>query len=127
MVESGRFTNIDYLIPLPLFTEKEYKRGFNQAKVICNGMSEAMYIPVLSKNVIRKYATETQTKKHRTERWENVSESFKVLNAEALQNKHILLVDDVITTGATLEACGQAINKVPGATISIATLATASK
>lgn len=126
MFESGRFTNIDYLIPLPLFADKEFKRGFNQAEVICNGMSETMNIPVLTKNVIRKHATETQTKKHRAERWENVSASFMVTDANVLKNKHILLVDDVITTGATLEACAQVIKKA-GALISMATLVTASK
>ena len=126
MFESGRFTNIDYLIPLPLYAEKEFKRGFNQAEIICNGMSEAMNIPVLIKNVIRKRATETQTKKHRAERWENVSDSFKVTNTSLLRNKHVLLVDDVITTGATLEACAQVMEKA-GVQISIATLVTASK
>ena len=126
MLESGRFTNIDYLIPLPLFAEKEFKRGFNQAEVICKGMSGVMNIPVLSKNVIRQRPTETQTKKHRAERWENVSDSFMVTDAKVLNNKHILLVDDVITTGATLEACAQVIEKA-GVRISIATLVAASK
>lgn len=127
MVESNRFNNIDYLIPLPLNAEKEYKRGFNQAKIICDGMAEVMNIPVLNKNVIRKHFTETQTKKHRTERWENVAESFIMLDTDQLKNKHVLLVDDVITTGATLEACAQQILKIEGVTISIATLTTASK
>ena len=127
MVESNRFKNIDYLIPLPLNAEKEYKRGFNQAKIICEGMGEVMNVPVLDKNVIRIHFTETQTKKHRTERWENVAESFKVFNPEQLINKHILLVDDVITTGATLEACAQKMISIEGIKISIATLTTASK
>ena len=125
MLESGRFSNMDYLIPLPLFAEKEFKRGFNQAEIICNGISEAMNVPVLTKNVIRGRHTETQTRKHRAERWENVSGSFIIKDAEVLQNKHILLVDDVVTTGATLEACAQIINKVSGIKLSIATLVTA--
>ena len=127
MLQSNRFRNIDYLIPLPLFAEKEYKRGFNQAKIICDGMGEVMNIPVVEKNVVRINFTETQTKKHRTERWENVAESFKVLYADQLINKHILLVDDVITTGATLEACAQNLIAISGIKISIATLTTASK
>ena len=125
MLESSRFSNMDYLIPLPLFADKEFKRGFNQAEIICNGIGEAMNVPVLTKNVIRGRHTETQTKKHRAERWENVSGSFIVKDAEVLQNKHILLVDDVVTTGATLEACAQIINKVSGIKLSIATLVTA--
>ena len=127
LLKSGRFNNIDYVIPLPLFAEKEYKRGFNQAEVICQGLSNSMNIPVLVKNVVRMRFTETQTKKHRTERWDNVNESFKVLDAAILKNKHILLVDDVVTTGATLDACAQVINNIEGVKISIATLATASK
>ncbi|MFN0082593.1 MAG: ComF family protein [Ferruginibacter sp.] len=127
MVSTDRFKNIDYLIPLPLFAEKEYKRGFNQADIVCNGLSNTMNIPVLTKNVVRIRFTETQTKKHRTERWDNVFDSFKVTDKSILENKHILLVDDVITTGATLDACAQVINQIKGIKISIATLATASK
>ena len=127
LLKSNRFNNIDFLIPLPLFAEKEYKRGFNQAEVICDGLSNSMHIPVLAKNVVRIRFTETQTKKHRTERWDNVNESFKIMDESVLKNKHILLVDDVITTGATLDACAQVINSIEGVKISIATLATASK
>lgn len=127
LLESGRFTNIDYLIPLPLSAEKEFKRGYNQAEIICNGMSTAMQIPVHPKNVIRKRYTDTQTKKHRAERWQNVEGSFAVLFPEKLQGKHVLLVDDVITTGSTLEACGAMLVSIPSLKLSMATLAMASK
>ena len=86
-----------------------------------------MNIPVINGNVIRQRYTETQTKKHRTERWENVDGSFAIKNAEALTGKHVLLVDDVITTGATLEACGNMIMGIPNIQLSIASLAIATK
>ena len=127
LLQSNRFAAIDALIPLPLFADKEHKRGYNQATVICNGISSVMNIPVLSSAVIRQYATETQTRKHRTERWENVKSSFKVAKSVELSGKHLLLVDDVVTTGATLEACGNVILSATDAKLSIATLAYAAK
>lgn len=127
MLNSSRFSSVDALIPLPLYTDKEHKRGYNQAAIICNGISSVMNVPVLNGHVIRQHATETQTRKHRTERWENVKGSFKVANKNALLNKHLLLVDDVITTGATLEACGNAILETQSVKLSIATLAYAAK
>ena len=81
--------------------------------------------PVIINNVIRKIFTETQTKKHRTERWKNVEKTFRVLRPAELEGKHILLVDDVITTGATLDACASEILKVKNTKVSIAALALA--
>jgi len=127
LLNSNRFKNIDFLIPLPLFPEKERKRGFNQATVICNGISAQMNIPVMKENVIRRRFTETQTKKHRTERWENVADSFQVKDHTLLSDKNILLVDDVVTTGATLEACGLAIAQSANVKLSVATLSMATK
>ncbi|MES2430566.1 MAG: phosphoribosyltransferase family protein [Bacteroidota bacterium] len=127
LLETNRFSHIDALIPLPLFPEKERKRGYNQAAVICDGMSNTMNIPVLTNIVTRAKFTETQTKKHRTERWENVAESFIVRDTSKLQGKHVLLVDDVVTTGATFEACGNALLKIDGLKLSIAALTHAAK
>lgn len=127
LLESGRFNNIDYLIPLPLYPDKERKRGYNQAAVICNGMSATMNVPVSIGNVIRQRFTETQTRKHRTERWENVSGSFVINNPASLKGKKLLLVDDVVTTGATLEACGSILLQTEGVKLYIATLAHAVK
>lgn len=124
---SNRFEEIDALVPLPLYPDKERKRGYNQAKIICDGISSVTKIPVLNNIVIRQRFTETQTRKHRTERWQNVSESFAVKDKTSLEGKHILLVDDVITTGATLEACGNCILQIPNTKLSIATLTVASK
>ena len=127
LLESNRFKQIDYLVPLPLFPEKERKRGYNQAAVICEGISISMNVPVMNGNLQRKRFTETQTKKHRTERWENVAGSFFVKDPGMLAAKHVLLVDDVITTGATLEACGTVMLQVPGVKLSIATISMATK
>jgi ComF family protein len=127
LLSNDRFSKIDAIVPLPLFADKEFKRGYNQATILCNGIGEVMNVPVLINNVVRKRFTETQTKKHRTERWENVATSFQVNNPKELKNKHLLLVDDVVTTGATLEACGAEILKAEGTKLSIATLAFASK
>ncbi|MEP7109024.1 MAG: ComF family protein [Ferruginibacter sp.] len=125
LVNSNRFKKIDYLIPLPLYPDKERKRGYNQAAVICTGLSGIMNVPVLQGNVTRQRFTETQTKKHRTERWENVADSFLVNDKEKLYGKNLLLIDDVLTTGATLEACGQSILQADDVKLSIATLSMA--
>lgn len=122
---SGRFQNIDALIPLPLFELKEKKRGYNQAAIICKGIEEETDLKTILKNVVRLRATETQTRKHRAERWQNVEESFAVKNPSALEGKHLLLVDDVLTTGATLEACAEVLLQIPGVKVSVATVAVA--
>ncbi len=127
LLKSNRFLDVDLLVPLPLFAKKEFKRGYNQAMVLCEGIAEVMNLSILNKNVIRIVHTETQTKKGRTERWENVEKSFTVKDPAALAGKHILLIDDVITTGATMEACGAEILKANNTRLSIATLAFATR
>jgi len=122
LLNSNRFP-IDIIIPLPLFEKKEKMRGYNQSELICTGISEIINKPVIKSNVIRKVFTETQTKKHRIERWKNVEGIFHVNDATSLEGKHILLVDDVVTTGATLDACGTEILKIKNVKLSIATFA----
>lgn len=126
LLSSGRF-HVHALIPLPLYPAKEKRRGFNQATVLCEGMAEAMHIPVLSEAVQRPEHTETQTKKGRVERWINMEGKFIVARPEQLQHQHVLLVDDVVTTGATLESCGSELLQVPGLQLSLATLCIAAR
>ena len=125
--ESKRFEDIDALIPLPLFPSKEKRRGYNQATVLCNGMAEILSLPVLENIIIRPQHTESQTKKGRIERWKNIEGKFVLTNAFAIYNKHLLLVDDVVTTGATLESCGNELLKAENSRLSIATFCQASR
>ncbi|HEY1870637.1 MAG TPA: ComF family protein [Chitinophagaceae bacterium] len=120
--QSDRFDDLDALVPLPLFAAKEKKRGYNQAYILCEGIAEVMNLNIYRDAVIRIQNTESQTKKGRIERWQNIEGKFELGNAGKIQNKHVLLVDDVVTTGATLEACGHELCKVNGASVSIATL-----
>jgi ComF family protein len=118
---TNRFSFIDALIPLPLFKSKEHKRGFNQATVLCEGISGVMNKPVWKDVVTRTTHTESQTRKGRTERWQNMEGRFQLMKPEAIEGSHVLLIDDVITTGATLEACGRELFKAENIQLSIAT------
>lgn len=122
-MQSNRFSQIDALIALPLFASKERKRGYNQAAVLCEGFSSTTGIPFLNNVVVRTTSTETQTHKNRIERWQNMEARFELKSGSALCNKRLLLIDDVVTTGATLEACGHELLKASGAQLNIATLA----
>ena len=115
------FASVDALVPLPLFPAKERKRGYNQATVICEGIASIIHRPVWKNAVQRVTGTQTQTRKNRIERWENMKGRFNISDAAALSGKHVLLVDDVITTGATLEACGTELAEA-GAMVSVITL-----
>jgi ComF family protein len=120
--KSNRFTSIDALIPLPLHRSKESKRGYNQSALLCEGIARVLKKPILTHVVSRPEETETQTKKNRIERWQNMQGRFKLVDTSALEGKHVLLIDDVITTGATLEACGREILKAKNVRLSVATL-----
>ncbi len=105
--QSNRFAHAEALVPVPLNEQRQKKRGYNQAEAICRGIATATGIPVITGALKRVKPSETQTRKTRTERWQNMKEIFSLENPEQLQGKNILLVDDVVTTGATLEACGR--------------------
>lgn len=119
------YQNIDAIVPIPLHPKRQKQRGYNQAECIAIGISKSLRIPVETNLVFRQIETKTQTKKSRTERWENVAQVFSIKNSQLHTNKHFLLVDDVITTGATIEACAQAILTIPETKISVASLAKA--
>ena len=123
---SGRF-RIDALIPLPLFASKEKRRGFNQSTILCEGMAEELRVPVLEEVIIRSTHTDTQTKKSRIDRWLNMEGKFVLNDPSVIPGKHLLLVDDVVTTGATLEACGTELLKALNTRLSIATLCYAAR
>ena len=106
---SVNYKAIDYIIPVPLHPKKERTRGYNQSVCIADGIAEVLGVPVHKTLLIRKKITETQTRKSRFIRYENMLSVFELLEPEQLHHKHILLVDDVITTGATLEACGNSL------------------
>lgn len=122
LANSPRFADVEALVPLPLFPEKEHRRGYNQALVLCQGIGEVWPRPIIPDAVVRMSATESQTKKNRIQRWQNMEDRFQLKAPAALANKHVLLVDDVVTTGATLEACGRAILEAANTRLSIATL-----
>ncbi|MBK9569494.1 MAG: ComF family protein [Chitinophagaceae bacterium] len=126
ILKSGRF-NVDALIPLPLFPAKEKRRGYNQATILCEGIAGVLNIPILNNVIRRPQHTETQTRKGRIERWKNMEGKFLLFNPETICNKHLLLVDDVITTGATLEACGHELLQAENVRLSVATLCVASR
>lgn len=125
LIQSPLFNDLDLIIPVPLHPRKLMKRGFNQSEEFGKGLSSSMKIPINNQVLIRSCNTETQTKKNRFKRWENVNHVFMVNKSHLLAGKKILLVDDVITTGATLEACINALALIPRIRISIAAIATA--
>lgn len=127
MLDAGLTRGLDGIVPVPLHPRKERERGYNQSAVFAQGISESCNLPVLGKSLLRKTFTSTQTRKKRMERFENVGDVFVVEHAHLLQGKHLLLVDDVLTTGATLEMCGSRLLEVPGTRLSLATIAIADR
>ena len=121
--ESGFFDGIDAIVPLPLSKKKQHQRRYNQCDFIARGLSRATGIPVLTNCIVRTVANETQTHKSRDERWRNVEGIFTLINDGALEGKHILLIDDILTTGATLANCAAAIQEKTNCKISVFTLA----
>ncbi|MDR3134190.1 MAG: ComF family protein [Prevotellaceae bacterium] len=118
---------VDTIIPVPLHPKRLRRRGYNQSEEIAAGIAQVTGWEVNTSSLSRTRFTETQTRKSRQERWENVSGAFALQDAAALANRHVLLVDDVLTTGATLEACILQLQKAKNCKVSVAALACTKK
>ena len=123
LAASERFASIDALVPVPLHPQALSKRGFNQAALICEGIGQVWHKPVLMGAIARTKHTNTQTKQSRAERWDNMENAFTIKDPASIKGKHLLLIDDVITTGATIEACGKTLLSIEGVKVSVAAAA----
>lgn len=126
LLKYSSYESIDLIFPIPLHKDRYKERGYNQSMSIAKGMSEILNIPIDTNSIIRAVYTKTQTRKDKAHRFENVEHIFKITDSDALIGKHVLIVDDVITTGATIESLISELIKVKNVTISIASLAIAS-
>ena len=127
LLSTGFFDGVEGIIPVPLHDKKRKSRGYNQSELLAEGISSVVRIPMLRDVLRRKQYTDTQTHKSNYERWSNVMDVFEGASVGRLAFKHVLLVDDVLTTGATLVACADALKEVPGLRISVLTLAWAAE
>lgn len=122
---SPLYSGLDLILPVPLHPARLKARGYNQSEWFGRGLSEAMNIPLRCDLLVRETATETQTRKRRFRRWENVASAFAVSDPGEVEHKNILLADDVLTTGSTLEACAGKLLEHPGVRVWVATIAAA--
>lgn len=123
--EVPAYRTTDLILPVPLHFRRLRIRGYNQSASFAQGLSESLGVPWSENYLSRSAHTDTQTRKSRIERFYNVEKAFQLHHCQDLEGKQILLVDDVLTTGATLEACGQLLLEVPGLRLNLATIAIA--
>ena len=119
---AGYFEGVDAIIPVPLSPKRERQRGYNQSEMLARGIHEITGIPIMTKVVSRKHFQQSQTSLMRHQRQENVADIFELRSAEGMAGKHLLLVDDICTTGATLASCSNMLSTIPNIRISILTL-----
>lgn len=119
------FNQADIIVPVPLHPKKLRARGYNQSAFFANGLAHSMQLPVAEDGIVRRRAAESQTHKNRYERYENMLKTFEANDVEAIAGRHVLLVDDVLTTGATVEACASTLLENGAAKVSAATIAKA--
>lgn len=122
---SPYYTSLDVVVPLPLHATKKRIRGYNQSEYIARGIAEVMSLPINQGDFIRTINTETQTKKSRMERYDNLEDAFSCITSSAFENKHVLLVDDVCTTGATIASAARTLVEQCNCKVSVAVLAMA--
>jgi len=123
ILRSNLEQSIDMIIPVPLHPKKQKKRGFNQSEIIAKGVASVVDAELNTSILYRKAFSNTQTRKSKYQRWENVENIFSLKNPDMIRNKHILLLDDVITTGATIEACAHVLLKAEGVSLSAGAVA----
>ncbi len=116
------FDGIDLLLPVPLSRKRQRQRGYNQSEQLAIGISDIVHLPIETQSLRRKHFNISQTQLNRQERQQNVSDMFYVADETVFRNKHVLLIDDVCTTGATLMACADALKSIEGIRISVLTL-----
>ena len=125
VLSSEKAADIDFIVPIPLHKNRENQRGFNQAEILANGVSSVTLIPVLSDGISRIVDNKSQTQKNRFERNENTQDIFAIPDSSVFIDKHVLILDDVITTGATICSLGQTLLEVKNLRLSVVALATA--
>lgn len=125
LMGSGRFDDVELLLPVPLHWRRQLSRGYNQSELLCRGMAEVMHRPISIGDFVRCKYTRKQSRQSKERRDTNVKGAFCVKHPQKLEGRHVLLVDDVMTTGATLKACIEALSTVPGIRISVAALSKA--
>ena len=120
LISSGRFDDVDVLMPVPLHWARKLNRGYNQSLLLCQGIAEVFNREICNNALVRHRYTRKQSKSNANKRATNVEGAFSVRKPKQLEGRHVLLVDDVITTGATISACAKALSSIPGIRISVA-------
>lgn len=123
LIDLAVFKEIDYIIPVPLHQKRFHERGYNQVTTFCKAIENNLKIPVLDDVLVKKHHLKSLTDKSKEGRLEHIKNAFSIENQHKIEGKHILIIDDVFTTGATIEACAKEVLKIKNTKISILTMA----